>query len=151
MRHGTSNNNRRQRNRGGNGGGHGRRNNQPRTQVYDSNGPDVRIRGTAHQVAEKYLALAKDAVSAGNHMVAENYFQHAEHYIRVINEFNGGFDAKKVTGERSPNEMKENEGNEKSSAKAESKEKVEDLSLPASILGGSVADAKSSTEVETVE
>ena len=55
MRHGTTN--RRQRNRGGSG----RRNNQQKMQVFDSNGPDVRIRGTAHQVTEKYMALAKDA------------------------------------------------------------------------------------------
>ncbi len=147
MRHGTSS--RRQRNRGNNGGG---RRNQPRTQVYDSNGPDVRIRGTAHQVAEKYLALAKDAVSAGDHIVAENYFQHAEHYIRVINEFNGSFDAKKITGERSPNEVKENEGNQKAGEKVEGKEKpVEDLSLPASILGDSVATSETAVEAEPVE
>lgn len=54
-------------------------------QVFDSNGPDVRIRGTAHQVHEKYMALAKDAGSAGDRILAENYLQHAEHYQRLIN------------------------------------------------------------------
>lgn len=53
--------------------------------VFDSNGPDVRIRGTAWQVTEKYQALAKDAESAGNWVMAENYHQHAEHYLRIIN------------------------------------------------------------------
>ena len=80
MRHGTSN--RRQRGRG-NGGGRRGGGNQ-RMQVFDSNGPDVRIRGTAHQVTEKYMALAKDAASAGDRSLAENYLQHAEHYQRII-------------------------------------------------------------------
>lgn len=76
----------------GQGGGHnnqGRRNNvPPRMQTFDSNGPDVRIRGTAWQVHEKYLALAKDAASSGDSIMAENYLQHAEHYQRIINAFN---------------------------------------------------------------
>lgn len=58
-----------------------------RTKVFDSNGPDVRIRGTAWQVTEKYDILAKDAETAGNYVLAENYRQHAEHYHRIINSF----------------------------------------------------------------
>lgn len=58
-----------------------------RTRVYDSNGPDVRIRGTAWQVTEKYQALAKDAEASGNWVLAESYHQHAEHYQRIINSF----------------------------------------------------------------
>jgi hypothetical protein len=52
--------------------------------ALDSNGPDVRIRGTANQIYDKYLALARDANSAGDRVKAENYLQHAEHYFRVI-------------------------------------------------------------------
>lgn len=92
MRHGTTG--RRHRHRGNNNNnsnnGGGRRNNgggHHRMQVFDSNGPDVRIRGTAHQVCEKSLTLAKDAASAGDRIVAENYLQHAEHYQRIINSF----------------------------------------------------------------
>ena len=59
-----------------------------RNRVYDSNGPDVRIRGTAWQVTEKYQALAKDAEASGNWVLAESYYQHAEHYQRIINSFN---------------------------------------------------------------
>ena len=55
--------------------------------VYDSNGPDVRIRGTAWQVTEKYETLAKDAETSGNYVLAENYRQHGEHYQRIINSF----------------------------------------------------------------
>ena len=85
MRH---NNNRRMKNRSNNGGGPRRGNNvPPRMQVFDSNGPDVRIRGTAWQVHEKYMALAKDANAIGDLVMAESYSQHAEHYQRIINSF----------------------------------------------------------------
>jgi hypothetical protein len=52
--------------------------------ALDSNGPEVRIRGTANQIYDKYLALARDASSSGDRIKAENYLQHAEHYFRVI-------------------------------------------------------------------
>lgn len=52
--------------------------------ALDSNGPDVRIRGTAQQIYDKYLALARDASSSGDRVKAENYLQHAEHYFRVL-------------------------------------------------------------------
>lgn len=86
MRH---NNNRRMKNRnhGGQRHGGGKSNVPPRMQVFDSNGPDVRIRGTAWQVHEKYLALAKDAAAIGDVVMAESYSQHAEHYQRIINTF----------------------------------------------------------------
>jgi hypothetical protein len=54
-------------------------------QTFDSNGPDVRVRGNAYQVLEKYLAMARDASSAGDRIAAENFLQHAEHYYRIIN------------------------------------------------------------------
>ncbi len=66
----------------------GRNNNRkgpnPLTRAYESNGPDVKIRGTAHHVAEKYLQLARDAQSSGDPVMAESYLQHAEHYFRII-------------------------------------------------------------------
>ncbi|MEA1649393.1 DUF4167 domain-containing protein [Nitrospirillum sp. BR 11164] len=74
---------------GNNGGGNNRRQNVPlRHQTFDSNGPDVRIRGNAFQVHEKYLALARDAQSSGDRVAAENYLQHAEHYFRIITQIN---------------------------------------------------------------
>ena len=69
----------------------GRRSNVPsRHQTFDSNGPSVRIRGNAAQVHEKYLAMARDAATAGDRIAAENYQQHAEHYYRIINVDNEG-------------------------------------------------------------
>src|SRR5262249_4425815 len=68
----------------GNQHNNNRRNHNPLTRVYESNGPDVKIRGTANHIAEKYLQLARDAQSSGDPIAAENYFQHAEHYFRLI-------------------------------------------------------------------
>ena len=76
-------------------GNHGRRprggrpNRRPgplKAQTFDSNGPDVRIRGNAHQVYEKYLNLARDATAGGDCVLAESYWQFAEHYYRIIHE-----------------------------------------------------------------
>jgi hypothetical protein len=67
--------------RGRNRGGKGQ---NPLTRVYESNGPDVKIRGTASHVADKYMQLARDANSSGDPVAAEAYFQHAEHYFRLI-------------------------------------------------------------------
>ena len=64
--------------------GRNRKSHNPLTRVYESNGPDVKIRGTASHIAEKYIQLARDAQSSGDPVGAENYFQHAEHYFRVI-------------------------------------------------------------------
>src|SRR5688572_5349159 len=78
------------RNRNNNSNNHGHNPNRghhhhnPLTRVYESNGPDVKIRGTAHHVAEKYLQLARDATSVGDHVTAEAHHQHAEHYLRLI-------------------------------------------------------------------
>jgi Domain of unknown function (DUF4167) len=72
--------NKRMRGRNRKGGHH----QNPLSRMYESNGPDVKIRGTASHVAEKYLQLARDAQSSGDPVAAENYYQHAEHYFRMI-------------------------------------------------------------------
>src|SRR5215470_11159126 len=74
--------NKRMRNRGNNN--NNRRSQNPMTRVFESNGPDIKIRGTASHIAEKYLQLARDARSSGDPVAAENYYQHAEHYFRLI-------------------------------------------------------------------
>jgi hypothetical protein len=78
------------RNRGrNNGGGGGHPGNRPRLphrmQTFDSSGPSVKIRGNAYQVFERYVALAREAASAGDRIAAENLYQHAEHYFRIMN------------------------------------------------------------------
>ena len=71
-------------NNSNNVGGGNRKGPNPLTRSYESNGPDVKIRGNAHHVAEKYLQLARDAQSSGDPVAAESYLQHAEHYFRLI-------------------------------------------------------------------
>ena len=68
---------------------------------FDSSGPDIRVRGNAIQVNEKYLALANDASTSGDRIKAEGFFQHAEHYYRVFMNANGGIDPRKVSLEES--------------------------------------------------
>jgi Domain of unknown function (DUF4167) len=82
MRNGQ--NNKRMRNRNNNNNNNNRRGQNPLTRVFESNGPDIKIRGTASHVAEKYVQLARDARSSGDPVAAENYYQHAEHYFRII-------------------------------------------------------------------
>jgi hypothetical protein len=97
--------NNRQRSRGGRGGGgggggghghhkqhHGHNPNRPlnRNQIFDSSGPDVRVRGNAHQVFDKYQALAREAAASGDRIQAEAYWQYADHYYRMIQTM-GGF------------------------------------------------------------
>jgi hypothetical protein len=74
-----------QHNNSGGGGGHnngGGGFNPNRT--FDSSGPEIKIRGSAAHVYEKYLQLARDANSSGDRVTAENYLQHAEHYYRIM-------------------------------------------------------------------
>lgn len=62
----------------------GRKSSNPLSRNFESNGPDVKIRGNANHIAEKYSVLARDALTSGDTVMAENYFQHAEHYFRII-------------------------------------------------------------------
>ena len=134
MRNGTSNRRARGRNNRNNKGG------MNRATVYDSNGPDVRIRGTAFQICEKYEALAKDARAIGDTVMAESYLQHAEHYQRIISEINAQTAAKQeVQREQKTFEAKQPvQAQSVQNQREEEANSNEDLSLPASILGASV-------------
>src|SRR5271154_6815209 len=84
MRNGQNNKRMRNRNNNNNNNNNNRRGQNPMTRVFESNGPDIKIRGTASHVAEKYVQLARDAQTSGDPVAAENYNQHAEHYLRLI-------------------------------------------------------------------
>lgn len=84
MRNGQNNKRMRNRNNNSSSNNNNRRGQNPMTRVFESNGPDIKIRGTASHVAEKYVQLARDARSSGDPVAAENYYQHAEHYFRLI-------------------------------------------------------------------
>src|SRR4030088_1029737 len=105
MRNGQ-NQNKRMRNRNNNNNNRNdgnRRGQNPMTRVFESNGPDIKIRGTASHVAEKYVQLARDARGSGDPGAAENYYQHAEHYCRLIEAAEGQF------GQNQPQPRTENE------------------------------------------
>lgn len=139
MRHGQQPA-RRMRHRGGNPnggnnagqGGQNRRGFQNKNRVFDSNGPDVRIRGTAFQIVEKYVALAKDANAAGDRVLSESYLQYAEHYQRMINEWNEefGYDTASASSGYSSYDIPPPAGTEPQPGMPE-----EDLGLPTSIIG----------------
>jgi hypothetical protein len=76
---------------GRNNGNNSYRSQQPipnRSQTLDSNGPNIKIRGTPHQIFERYVALAREASTSGDRVAAENLYQHAEHYFRIMNAAN---------------------------------------------------------------
>ena len=81
MRPNQQNNKNRSRGRNNNGG---RKHVNPLSRNYESNGPDVKVRGNAAHIAEKYVQLARDAQASGDSVMAENYLQHAEHYFRIV-------------------------------------------------------------------
>jgi hypothetical protein len=117
MRNGQNNNNKRMRNNnnrnngGGNNNNNNRRGQNPMTRVFESNGPDIKIRGTASHVAEKYVQLARDARSSGDPVAAENYYQHAEHYFRLIAAAQEQF-RQNQPQPRTENEMQAEEGDD---------------------------------------
>ncbi len=89
--------NKRSRNRSNNNNMNGQQhpNNRPRPpnrmQTFDSSGPNVKIRGNAYQVFERYIALAREASTSGDRIAAENLYQHAEHYFRIMNANGEGY------------------------------------------------------------
>jgi hypothetical protein len=114
MRNGQNNNKRmRNRNNNNNNNNNNRRGQNPMTRVFESNGPDIKIRGTASHVAEKYVQLARDARSSGDPVAAENYYQHAEHYFRLIAAAQEQF-RQNQPQPRTENEMPAEEGDDES-------------------------------------
>lgn len=84
MRSSHKNRNRSRHRSGGGSGGGGGGGGNPLSRVYESNGPDVKVRGNAQTIADKYQQLGRDAQSSGDIVMAESYFQHAEHYLRIV-------------------------------------------------------------------
>lgn len=121
MKHGQ--NNRRQRSRGNNN----RRYPNQRGNSFESNGPEVKVRGTAQQVLEKYQSLARDAFSSGDRVLAEGYLQHAEHYYRVMNADNEGQNRNR---QNRNNRDDENESNEENDENNENKSAESENSQP---------------------
>ena len=86
--------------------GNGKRHSGGRNYSFESSGPDGKIRGTAQQVFDKYQALARDSFSSGDRIAAEGYFQHAEHYFRIIAADNKANGAARTEGGQGQNSDK---------------------------------------------
>ncbi len=102
-----------------------KRNVNPKVQTFDSNGPSVRVRGNAFQISDKYTSLARDASSSGDHVLAESYLQHAEHYQRFINEYNDRMEKQNAQREQEKPQREQEKPQKKSENKSD--EPLEDL------------------------
>ena len=146
--------NRRMRGRSNNSNNNNNNNNNrkgpnPLTRNYESNGPDVKIRGSAQQIAEKYSTLARDAMSAGDRVVAENYLQHAEHYNRIIAAPQASMPIQQVRDNRDEfdddldddrDEMDNGNANANVNANAETQAPVANGSGPQPVIDGTPAE-----------
>lgn len=121
------------------GRGRGRKVQNPLARNFESNGPDVKIRGTAAHIAEKYAALARDASASGDSVQAENYLQHAEHYNRIImaaqaqlapNTQTAGEGANGLAGQRNRRQQNGDDGARISSDALVNDEEMEDAPEP---------------------
>jgi hypothetical protein len=104
-----------------------------RSQTFDSNGPGTKIRGNAYQVFERYVALAREAVSSGDRIAAENFYQHAEHYFRIMNA-NGDNPAQNMNRPMNPadqeGEQSENEGEAQSQPQSQMHQQATEQEAP---------------------
>lgn len=104
-----------------------RSNNNNRSQNFDSNGPTGRIKGSAKQISEKYMSMARDSYASGDNISMENYYQHAEHYFRINNYLNDQAEQKRKTREnqqaKRPVEVKKVEAKPAQEEKSEKKVK----------------------------
>lgn len=108
-----------------------------RNHVFDSNGPEVRIRGTSQQLFEKYLQLGRDATSSGDRVMAEACFQHAEHYFRILNAMNQA--AQQAQQERQERAARARANYQAQQPSGESEEKEEDPQPESAPAGEAVA------------
>ena len=87
--------------------------------VFDSSGPEGKVRGTPQQIIDKYQTLARDAQLAGDRVAVENFLQHAEHYTRMLSEANREMEEKRLQQEREQQARQERERAEREQRDAE--------------------------------
>lgn len=131
----NNNNNNRRNNNNNHNNNHGGKPQNMLTRNFDSNGPDVKIRGNAQTIADKYTSLANDAISAGSRIMAENYFQHAEHYKRIVSvaqeqqaEIKAAHQAKMDAQQAAQQERRDQQNAEREAKAAENGEKPAEAS-----------------------
>jgi hypothetical protein len=119
-----------------------------RNHVFDSSGPDLRIRGTSQQLFEKYLQLGRDATSSADRVMAESYFQHAEHYFRILNAMNQAAQAQGQTNGAGPQRRQpyESHGNEPQTAEQQGAEQDDEEEGPATEAAGTTPTGEQHAE-----
>lgn len=133
--------NKRGRGRNNNNNNNGRKSGNPLSRTYDSTGPDVKIRGNAQHIADKYSTMARDALGSGDTVMAENYFQHAEHYNRIIATAQAQMQERFQREERDREQQPAAEQNDAAaSAERERTEVVVDGSGPQPVISGTPAE-----------
>lgn len=130
---------------GGGGGGGGGGYNPNRT--FDSNGPEIKIRGSASHVYEKYLQLARDANASGDRIMAESYLQHAEHYFRIL----AAAQAQQVQHQQQNPQVNGNVQNRSQSGTGEQPAFVQQPSQPTSAPSFSLAESQENDDGEGEE
>ncbi len=141
------------------------RNNRPTgnivNRVFDSNGPEGKVRGTPQQIIDKYNQLARDAQLAGDRVATENFQQHAEHYLRLLSEAQREMEARREEQERQ-NRERQAERDRERAARAERQERESNAAAPADVVDPSdspqpdvamevMGDSQDSGLVETPE
>jgi hypothetical protein len=117
------------------------------SRTMDSNGPDVKVRGTASHIYDKYQTLARDANSSGDRIAAENYLQHAEHYFRLIN----AMQAQSNSAPAQPQTNTRNVNGSRNDTVADAPQPVEDSPQPIVEASPKQSDAASDTETQPAE
>jgi uncharacterized protein DUF4167 len=119
--------------------------------AFDSTGPDVKIRGTAAHVYEKYLQLARDAGSAGDRVMQENYLQHAEHYYRILMAQGGQIPGQQPQyGQQQQQQQPNGNGNGNGEARPMGNENYQQPPMPGSAPSFSLADQEEMEEGDEV-
>ena len=86
--------------------------------VFDSSGPESRVRGTPQQIIDKYMQLANDATLSNDRVAAESFQQHAEHYTRLLSESQKVAEAKRVQAEQHNRDRQQREREEREARNA---------------------------------
>lgn len=135
--------------------GRNRRNNNSNqgnaNRSMESNGPDVKVRGTAKQIFEKYEALAADAASSGNRVKAENCRQHAEHYLRIVNAVEASKQVAKEETDAERNDQSDSDSKEESGSNEKVDEGKPRRRYPPQVKRSSKPEDKTSSDDEAVK
>ena len=109
--------------------------------VFDSSGPEGRVRGTPQQIIDKYQSLASDAMLAGDRIAHENFLQHSEHYSRLLVVAQKELDAKREQQQKQHDNRNQNSSNANDETQLSSN--IRDEAVVSEVLENDQAEIKS--------